>query len=212
MVAMITLASHAARNQIEQSNIALLYQLPVVLGAYWWGRWPAYFTGVCSVLAFDYLFVPPFYTFSVDDMRYLWSFFTFLIVAFVIGGRTELLRHEAVTAQLREKNTQALFEFSREIAAVIDLDTIVRQLAKRAADALDRRIMVLLPDEQGRLAVYADFKPLEGDCHTAREPIEDSAEAAVAAWAYEHRRIAGRSTETLPGASNCTFPWSPGRM
>jgi two-component system sensor histidine kinase KdpD len=206
MVAMITLASHAARNQIEQSNIALLYQLPVVLGAYWWGRWPAYFTGVCSVLAFDYLFVPPFYTFSVDDMRYLWSFFTFLIVAFVIGGRTELLRHEAVTAQLREKNTQALFEFSREIAAVIDLDTIVRQLAKRAADALDRRIMVLLPDEQGRLAVYADFKPLEGDCHTAREPIEDSAEAAVAAWAYEHRRIAGRSTETLPGASNLYIP------
>lgn len=206
MVAMITLASHAARNQIEQSNIALLYQLPVVLGAYWWGRWPAYFTGVCSVLAFDYLFVPPFYTFSVDDMRYLWSFFTFLIVAFVIGGRTELLRHEAVTAQLREKNTQALFDFSREIAAVIDLDTIVRQLAKRAADALDRRIMVLLPDEQGRLSVYVDFKPLEGDCHTAREPIPDSTEAAVAAWAYEHRRIAGRSTETLPGASNLYIP------
>ena len=206
MVAAITLVGFVIRDEIEPGNIALLYQLPVVLSAYWWGRWPAYFTGVFSVLAFDYLFVPPFYTFSVDDMRYLWSFFTFLIVAFVIGGRTELLRREAVAAKLREKNTQALFEFSREIAAVIDLDTIVRQLAKRVADALGRRIMVMLPDEKGRLSVYADFRPVEGDCHTLRQPIADSAEAAVAAWAYEHRRIAGRSTETLSGADNLYIP------
>ena len=206
MVAAITLVGFVIRDEIEPGNIALLYQLPVVLSAYWWGRWPAYFTGVFSVLAFDYLFVPPFYTFSVDDMRYLWSFFTFLIVAFVIGGRTELLRREAVAAKLREKNTQALFEFSREIAAVIDLDTIVRQLAKRVADALGRRIMVMLPDEKGRLSVYADFRPVEGDCHTLRQPIAGSAEAAVAAWAYEHRRIAGRSTETLSGADNLYIP------
>ena len=206
MVAAITLVGFVIRDEIEPGNIALLYQLPVVLSAYWWGRWPAYFTGIFSVLAFDYLFVPPFYTFSVDDMRYLWSFFTFLIVAFVIGGRTELLRREAVAAKLREKNTQALFEFSREIAAVIDLDTIVRQLAKRVADALGRRIMVMLPDEKGRLSVYADFRPVEGDCHTLRQPIADSAEAAVAAWAYEHRRIAGRSTETLSGADNLYIP------
>ena len=25
-------------------NIALLYQLPVTLSAFWWGRWPSYFT------------------------------------------------------------------------------------------------------------------------------------------------------------------------
>ena len=206
MVAAITIISFVIRDEIEPGNIALLYQLPVVLSAYWWGRWPAYFTGVSSVLVFDFLFVSPFYTFSVDDMRYLWSFFTFLIVAFVIGGRTELLRREAVAAKLREKNTQALFEFSREIAAVIDLDTIVRQLAKRVADALGRRIMVMLPDEKGRLSVYADFRPVEGDCHTLRQPIADSAEAAVAAWAYEHRRIAGRSTETLSGANNLYIP------
>jgi len=73
-------------------NIALLYQLPVTLSAFWWGRWPSYFTAVCCVLVFDFFFVPPSFTMSVDDIRYLWSFATFLIVAFIIGGRTELLR------------------------------------------------------------------------------------------------------------------------
>lgn len=211
MVAAITLVGFVIREEIEPGNIALLYQLPVVLSAFWWGRWPAYFTGVCSVLAFDFLFIPPFYTFSVDDIRHLWSFFTFLFVAFIIGGRTELLRHEAVTAKMREKSTRALFEFSREIAAVIDLNTIARQLARRAADALNRRIRVLLPDEKGGLAVWADAQPVFGDGRKrgedfVKQPLPDNAEAAVAVWAYEHRRIAGRSTETLPGAKNLYLP------
>ena len=211
MVGLVTLFSYGIKENIEQGNIALLYQLPVVLSAFWWGRWPAYFTGICSVLAFDFLFIPPLYTFSVDDIRYLWSFLTFLFVAFIIGGRTELLRNEAVTAKMREKSTRALFEFSREIAAVIDLDTIVRQLAMRVADALNRRVMVLLPDEKNRLSVGADFKPVTGDCQNPvrgreRTPLPDNAESAVATWAYEHRKIAGRSTETLPGAKNLYLP------
>lgn len=211
MVALVTLISYGIKEQIEQGNIALLYQLPVVLSAFWWGRWPAYFTGVFSVLAFDFLFIPPIYTFSVDDIRYLWSFLTFLFVAFIIGGRTELLRHEAVAAQMREKSTRALFEFSREIAAVIDLDTIVRQLAIRAADALNRPVMVLMPDEKGRLTVWAEFKPVTGDrrkqeSDSSKPLLQDNAEGAVAAWAYEHRQIAGRSTDTLPGAKKMYLP------
>ena len=210
MVAAVTLISYGMQAEIEPGSIALLYQLPVVLSAFWWGRWPAYFTGICSVLAFDFLFIPPFYTFSVEDIRHLWSFFTFLLVAFIIGGRTELLRHEAVTAKMREKSTRALFEFSREIAAVIDLDTIARQFAMRAADALNRRIMILLPDDKGALSVWADCRPVFGDSRkqgeAVKQPLPDNEESAVAAWAYEHRRIAGRATETLPGAKNLYLP------
>jgi two-component system sensor histidine kinase KdpD len=36
--------------------------------------------------------------------------------------------------------------------------------------------------------------------------MADNSESAVAAWAYEHRRVAGRSTETLPGAKNLYLP------
>ncbi len=210
MAAAVTLFSWLLRGQIEYGNIALLYQLSVVLSAFWWGRWPSYFTGVCSVLAFDFLFIPPIFTFTVDDIRYLWSFLTFLVVAFVIGGRTELLRHEAKTAKLREKSTRALFDFSREIAAVIDLEAIVRELAMQAADTLGRKVMVLLPDENGRLVVWAEHEPGVADRKDARDgskaPLADSAEAAVAIWAFEHRQVAGRSTETLPGAQYLYLP------
>ena len=211
MVAIITALGYVIKDSVEPGNITLLYQLPVVFSAFWWGRWPAYFTGVCSVLTYDYLFIPPVYTFSVNDIRHLWSFLTFLIVAFVIGGRTEYLRIEAVAAKMREKNTRALFEFSREIAAVIDLDTIARQLARRVTDALSRKVTVLLPDEKGRLAIWGETafpkgQELDAGLASQKKALMNEAELAVAVWSFEHRQIAGRSTETLPGVHNLYLP------
>jgi two-component system sensor histidine kinase KdpD len=145
----------------------------------------------------------------VADIGYLWSFLIFLIVAFVIGGRTELLRYEATAAKLREKSTRALFEFSRGIAAVIDLDTIARELAAQAAEALSRRVIVLLPDENNRLINWAEHDPCTGanDADLKNQgALADSAETAVAMWAYEHRQFAGRSTDTLPGAQCLYLP------
>ncbi len=211
IVATVTLFSWLLHGGIELVNIALIYQLPVALSAFWWGRWPAYFTAVSSVLIFDFLFVPPIFTFTVYDIRYIWSFLSFLIVAFVIGGRTELLRYEATAARSREKSTRALYDFSREIVAVIDLDTIARKLAGQAADALGRKVIVMLPDANGSLTVWAERDPEAGDMHADTSqnnkfPLTDSAEAAVAAWVYEHRQIAGRSTETLPAAQYLYLP------
>ncbi|MBP2655627.1 MAG: osmosensitive channel signal transduction histidine kinase [Firmicutes bacterium] len=206
LVGGVTLANWLLKDKAEFVNIALLYQLPVTLSAFWWGRWPSYFSAVCSVLLFDFLFVSPIFTFTVDDFRYIWSFLTFLIVAFVIGGRTDLLRHEATDAKRREKTTRALFDFSREIAAVIDLDIIVGKLAAQATGALNRDVTVLLPDDKGRLTVWANHESGKGKFKNKHKKALESAEVAVAMWVYEHCQVAGRSTETLPGASHLFLP------
>jgi two-component system sensor histidine kinase KdpD len=182
----------------ELVNMALLYQIPVTLSAFWWGRWPSYVTALVSVAFFDFLFIPPLLTFSVDDIRYLWSFITFLVVAFVIGGRTDSLRTEAAIAHQREKSTLALYEFSREIAAVIDFKLIAQRLATQASDTIGRPIAVLLPGANGALSIEAQ----SGN----NELLIDRAEMAVAEWAFAHAEIAGRFTETLPGAGCMHVP------
>ncbi|MDF2501296.1 MAG: kdpD 3 [Anaerosporomusa subterranea] len=207
MTALITLASLLLKNRIELVNIVLLYQLPVTLSAYWWGRWPSYFTALCSVITFDFFFIAPTLNFAVDDIRYLWSFVTFLIVAFVIGGRTELLRHEALEARQREKSTRALYEFSREIAAVSDLRVIATGMARQASETLDREVVILLPDNGGKLVLWGEHNlKTTGPANVLGQPLLDSAEAAVASWVYEHGQSAGRSTETLPGAKYLYIP------
>lgn len=203
MTLFVTLFCFLMKNQFELVNIALLYQLPVTMSAFWWGRWPSYFTGICGVVAFDFLFVPPVYTFSVFDLRYLWSFITFLIVAFVIGGRTEFLRAEAASARQRERSTRALYEFSKDIAAVIDIGIIAQGLAKQAADTVGRSIVVMMPDDGGKLTVWAQHSPKSEE---QSRPLDDPSEAAVAIWAFEHGQVAGRSTDTLPGARYLYIP------
>ena len=213
MTALVTTFCGLLAERLETVNIALLYQLPVVFSAFWWGRWPAYITALLCVLSFDYLFVPPLLEFTVADIRYIWSFIIFLLVAFVLGGRTEALRQEAAFARSREKSTRALYEFSREIAAVIDIEAIARELARRAADALERPVTLLLPDGEGRLTSRIYYLPgKNGDeAVIADNPLTtDAAEMAVAVWAYEHGQVAGRSTETLPGAGNLYLPLRTG--
>jgi two-component system sensor histidine kinase KdpD len=203
-LAMVALVTVLCRQfDIEIVNIALLYQLPVTMSAFWWGRWPSYFTALCGVATFDFLFVPPTLTFTVTDVRYLWSFFTFLIVAFVIGGRTELLRKEAAFARQRERSTRAVYEFSREIAAVIDLQLISNGLVKQAAETVGRAIAVMLPDQAGKLSVWAEYYPQKKQ---NVPPLRELSEAAVAAWSFQHGEAAGRSTDTLPSANFLYIP------
>lgn len=202
MMAGITALSCALQTQLELVNVAMLYLLPVLLSAAWWGRGPSYATAIGAVAVFDFLFVPPVLSFSVLDIRYLWSFIIFLLVAFIAGGQTERLRNEAYFSQKREKRTRALYEFSREVAALVDLESIIALLGRTAAQALERAVVVLLPNEKGKLELRTSENLGEG----MAEIVNDASEFAVATWAFENGEVAGRSTETLPAARFLYLP------
>ena len=65
-----TLAGLAMRDRFDVVNIAMVYLLAVVVVALRYPHGPAIATSVLSVLAFDYLFVPPLYTFAIADTQY----------------------------------------------------------------------------------------------------------------------------------------------
>lgn len=203
MTAAITLFCIPFRDNTDLINIALIYQLPVMMSAFWWGRWPSYFVAVVAVAQFNFLFIPPLYTFNVADAQHIWSFVIFLIVAFVIGGRTEWLRAEAESARQRERSTRALYEFSKEIAAVVDLKLILQGLVRQAAETIGRPVSVLLPADNGELTVSARHEPLR----RSLAPTSDkAAELEAASWAYAHGHAAGRSTNTLSGVQSLYIP------
>lgn len=201
MTAAITSVSWVLQTQLELVNIALLYLMPVLLTAVWWGRWPSYFTAVVGVLQFDFLFVPPILDFSVYDMRYIWSFVIFLIVSFLIGGRTELLRQEARMARQREKGVRALYDFSRKTAAIGSSKEIAQELAHYSGETIGRRTVVLLQNEEERLVEQGAYAPDKQSAGVLPET-----EYAVAVWTYEHGQAAGALTETLPGADYLFVP------
>jgi two-component system sensor histidine kinase KdpD len=208
MAAGITAICWLFQSSMEIVNIALLYLFPVFFSALWWGRLPSYITALASVAAYDFFFVPPFFTFSVSDIHYVWSFIIFLVISYFIGGRTELLRKEASAAMQREKNIRTLYDFSREIAAVVDLDRIAREMAIHMGENLGRSTRVLLPDAGDGLVIRG-YYDVEGNAGVGLQVLSES-ESAVAAWAYKHGQSAGRSTDTLPGGQYLYVPLKTG--
>jgi two-component system sensor histidine kinase KdpD len=161
-----------------------------------------------SILAFDLLFLANLSYRPTEHLRHLWGFVLLLVIGFIIGGRTQRLKLESALAHSREKSTRILYEFCLEIAAVSGPGPVAQVIAKRSADAISRKAVVLLPDEGERLQILAEHDPYPGADGQAAEPAipADSAEAEVAEWAYRHGQPAGNSTETSPEAKYLYLP------
>src|SRR5487761_2380659 len=94
-VAAATLAGWAMHPRFDLVNIAMVYLLAVVVVALRLSRGPAIAASIMCVLAFDFLFVPPSGTLTVDDAQYLLTFAIMLVVALIISRLVASVRHRA---------------------------------------------------------------------------------------------------------------------
>jgi len=195
----ITVLGKIAGNTIDLTNLAILYLLPVLFAAARLGLAPSIFAALAGVLSFDFFFVPPIFRLTVYDLRYLLSFGVFLLVATITGTMANKLRFQAEEARKRETRTRALYNLSRELAAVTELDELLKKVVDQVAQTIDGDTTILLPEPNGSLAIRSASNPI-GNL------VVDSNERAVAVWVYQHGKLAGAGTETLPGASGVYLP------
>jgi two-component system sensor histidine kinase KdpD len=90
-----TLAGFAMHPRFDLVNLAMVYLLAVVIVALRFSRGPAIVTSVLCIAAFDFLFVPPRFTFTIDDAQYLLTFAIMLAVALVISRLVDSVRARA---------------------------------------------------------------------------------------------------------------------
>jgi two-component system, OmpR family, sensor histidine kinase KdpD len=90
-----TLIGLAMVPRFDIVNIAMVYLLAVVVIALCFSRGAAVLSAVLCVGTFDFVFVPPQGTFTVDDTQYLLTFTIMLAVALIISGLIERGRRQA---------------------------------------------------------------------------------------------------------------------
>ena len=93
-----TLPLHGA---IALANIVLVFVLAVAVIAALWGRGPAVFASFLSVACFNFFFVPPRFSFSVDNAEYLLTFAVMLGVSLLISHLSNAYRDKAIEAAFR---------------------------------------------------------------------------------------------------------------
>jgi two-component system sensor histidine kinase KdpD len=199
-VAVVLAATAVAWSLFEHRQLAdvvMIYLLGIILVAMRLGYGPSLVAAVLSVLLLDFFFVPPFFSFAVSDFQHVVTFGVMLVVATVVSGLTRRIRLQADAAAHRERRTASLYSMARELAATRATGNLVRVAVSHVHEVFDARVSVSLVQPGGSLENVA-----EGD--GAFTP--DDKEAAVAAWAFEHDKPAGRDTDTLPASRALYIP------
>lgn len=180
---------------ISLANLMMLYLLAVVVIAFRRGLRPAIVTSVLGVLAFDFFFVPPFFTFRVTDTEYLITFAGMIIVGALISILVAKARRHADAAQIREKETGTLYALSQDLAVATDTGAIVLAVSQNIREIFGWESAFFLPEANG-LEVRDKSPGL----------AIDADDTAVATWAFQNGAVAGYETDTLHGSKMRYIP------
>lgn len=135
------------RNTLGTPLIALLYLLPVGLSTAVWGLGPGLTASVGAFLAFNYFFIPPYYTLVVHEIQDIVVLAVFFIVAVVISQLVGRVQTSLAEAQAREREATHLYELSTALAGLRQEEAIARIMAERLREVFsaDRLEVILLP-------------------------------------------------------------------
>ena len=131
LIAITTGAFFVLRDILDTSLVALLFLLPVGLSTYLWGLGPGIASALFSFLIFNFFFIQPYYTLTVQQPVELVILFVFLIVAVVISQLVGRAQAGVAAATAREREATLLYELSTVLAGLHDGQTICRILAEK---------------------------------------------------------------------------------
>jgi two-component system sensor histidine kinase KdpD len=127
LLAVTTLAVAALEAWVGVADASVAYLPAVVLVAALLGTIPAVATSIASFLVYDFLFVAPTQTFTVEAPAEWLSLLLFLLVAVVVGRLTALLAEREREATQRAREASVLFAIGLDLASA---STVVRGIGR----------------------------------------------------------------------------------
>ena len=192
------------RPYIEAVNIPMILLIPVVVSGLISGRKAGILSSILAVVVFDLLFVQPYYSFSVFDVRFVPTFFVLLIVGIITSFLADVAKKQMENTRQREHFTSSLYDFSKDLLISQSLDEILERSTRYIFESFNYDVIILMPDSQNRLDIVSRF----GD-----NVIFDDNEFGVSNWVFKYRKAAGRTTETLSSSKWFQIPLEvPHRM
>jgi two-component system sensor histidine kinase KdpD len=192
----LTLASWFGVSLTGYMAVGLLYLLATIALSLRVGRWPVLVAGVASALLWNFLFIPPLFTFAIAKFEDGMMFATYFAVALIAGQLTARIRAQERHERLREERAMALFHLTQALSAARSLDEGVFAALRQADELFHAKSALLLgaPND-------STLTP-----HFAGSLTMTEKERGVADWAWRNRKKAGRFTDTLPSAEGFHVP------
>lgn len=126
-------------------SFVLLFE--VSLMAFFYGTGPILLASTLSALIWNFFFIPPHFTFHIDNTEDVLMFFMFFIIALLNGVLTSRVRRQEMRIRKREERTHALYSLTKELSEVNGVEE-VKNVVLRGVERYFKSVsMVLLTDE-----------------------------------------------------------------
>jgi K+-sensing histidine kinase KdpD len=120
------------RDVLGEAVIALLYLAPIAWSASKWGQVAGMSAALTAALCFDFLFIPPFYTFAIGSLEGWLVLVIFFAIAIVVVGRIQDSISKAREATFKYELSSALANARTPDAIAHTTAHYIRQLFQAA--------------------------------------------------------------------------------
>ena len=144
------------RNVLGEAVISLLYLAPIAWSASKWGQGAGMSAALTAALCFDFLFIPPFYTFVVGSLEGWLVLVIFFAIAIVVVGRIQdslSKAHEAIF----------MYELSSALAYTRTQDAVAHIVAKHIRQLFQTTLVIVTFQQSKQLPRIAVSEPQDGE-------------------------------------------------
>ena len=180
----------AVASVLALPNISLVFLAAVLLVAVRSSVGPAMVCSVLSFLAYDFLFIPPNFSLSIQREEDVLTLLFFLLMAALTGNLAARQRRQLQALRDTQEETSELLDLSRRLTAATDRQAVLSAAEQHLAGWQELEVCILdNPNQQG-------WKVESGGALQLSE-----FERAAADWAWQHGQPAGKGTGTLPSGA-----------
>lgn len=180
---------------LELPNISLIFLTAVLVVAVRSSLGPALACAGLSFLAYNFLFIPPTFTLTIERQEDVLTLLFFLIMAGLTGNLASRQRRQLQALRQTQGETTALLELSRKLTAATDRQAVLAAAIQQFSQWHEVEVSLLARSSDGVWKVEAGVQRLLTE-----------QERAAADWSWQHDQPAGLGTGTLPGGR---WWWSP---
>ncbi len=184
---------------IRDANIITIYILGVLITAIWTqGHLYGAFASLLSVVAFNYFYTVPRFTFRASAPDYPVTFLIMLIASIISSTLATRVKKQARQASQKAYYTELLLSSSQKLQQGRNEQEILLIAAQQLSILLDRPILYALDRGEENLQFQATPKEKASELIGAMAMEEQG----VADWVLKNNKHAGATTNTLSDAHN----------
>ncbi len=197
IIAVVALLCYPFSDILGYQTVSYILLLTIALLPLAYGPGPVLLAAAVSALLWDFMYIPPKFTFRVDrieDYLMLGMYFIFAIITSILTTR---VRAREKSVRQREERAVALYNLANDLSSSNNIDLVIQTAVNNIIKNFNADTAILLSDSRNILFnTYAHGSTL----------TLDTKEFSVASWVYNNGKRAGRFTDTLPTAEAQYLP------